>query len=252
MFTGIGLVAFCCIFGAGTLGLLLGGLLPEDHRSDDTKDAVKTAMNVVAILSALVLGLLIAGAKTNFETRSREVEEFSANLTLLDRELMHFGQDAKASRDELRAFTMRKLALTWPPDRTVEPAMHDLQAVQLLDDIQARLRAWAPPAEAEREGRVEALRLIGELKRTSRLLAVQQSTETPRAFLAIVVFWLSVLFVSFAIFAPLNWTVVGAMLICAVSVSMAVNVIFDMDRPFQGYVRISSMPMRQALDQMIP
>src|SRR5260370_38354008 len=90
MFTGIGLIAFCCIFGAGTLGLLLGGMLPENHRTEATQDTVKTAMNVVAILSALVLGLLIAGTKTNFDTRSKEVERFAANLTLLDRALMHY------------------------------------------------------------------------------------------------------------------------------------------------------------------
>lgn len=52
-------------------------------------------MNAVAILAALVLGLLIASTKTSFDTRSKEIEQFSANLTLLDRELMHLGQERK-------------------------------------------------------------------------------------------------------------------------------------------------------------
>jgi hypothetical protein len=31
-----------------------------------------------------------------------------------------------------------------------------------------------------------------------------------------------------------------------------VNLIFDMDQPFAGVVRVSSAPMQQALDQMAP
>ncbi len=95
MFAGIGLISFCCIFGAGVAGLLLRKILPEDQRTDATQKTVQTMMNVVAILAALVLGLLIASTKTSFDTRNKEIEQFSANLTLLDRELMHLGQEQK-------------------------------------------------------------------------------------------------------------------------------------------------------------
>ena len=114
MFTGIGLIAFCCIFGAGVAGLLLRRIIPEVQRTDTTQKTVQTMMNVVAILAALVLGLLIASTKTNFDTRSKEIEEFSANLTLLDRELMRLGQEQKDVRALLRDFTARKIARTWP------------------------------------------------------------------------------------------------------------------------------------------
>jgi hypothetical protein len=252
MFTGIGLIAFCCIFGAGLVGFLLGSILPRSHLTEATQKSVQTTMNVAGILAALVLGLLIASTKTNFDTSSREIEQFGASLTLLDRELLHFGPEAKDVRDELRAFTERKIALTWPTDGRIRPLMHDAQAVQMLDDVEDRLRTMSPQTEAHRAGRKSALKLIRELKRTSRLLAVQQGSETPRAFLIVVVFWLSMLFISYAIFAPLNATVVAAMLICAVSVSVAVNLIFDMDQPFVGFVRVSPAPMQQALEQMKP
>ncbi|SEC37545.1 Protein of unknown function [Rhizobiales bacterium GAS191] len=252
MFTGIGLIAFCCIFGAALVGFLLGVLLPEHHLSDATQRVVQTTMNVVGILAALVLGLLIAGTKTNFDTRSKEIEQFAANLTLLDRELAHFGEDAKEMRDELRAFTARKIALTWPKERGTEPVMHDAETVRMLDDVEERLRALTPANEARRAGRVSALRLADELKQTGRLLAVQEGGRMPRPFLIVVIFWLSMLFLSYAVFAPLNATVIGAMLICAVSVSIAVNLTYDMDRPFTGFIRVSPLPMQQALEQMQP
>ena len=100
--------------------------------------------------------------------------------------------------------------------------------------------------------RAEALRILSELMRTNRLLAVQVNIRTPLPFLAVVIFWLCVLFLSYAAFAPVNKVVLGAMIISAASVSIALNVIIDMDRPFLGIIKISSASMRQALDDMKP
>ena len=254
MLSGIGLIAFCCMFGAVLIGFLIGRLLPEAHRADPTLRSVQTTMNVVGILSALVLGLLIAGTKSNFDTRSREVEQFAANLTLLDRELAHFGtgEDAKEMRGELRAFTALKIGLTWPTERGAAPVMHDPETVRMLDEIQERLRGLAPPNESLRAARQSALQLIGELKLTSRMLAVQENSRMPRPFLVVVIFWLRMLFLSYAVFAPFNATVIGSLVICAISVSIAMNLTYDMDQPFTGLIRVSSLPMQQALDGMQP
>ena len=250
MFTGIGLIAFGCIFGAASFGLFLGHCLGEERRSDPTRRAVQKLMTVIGILSALVMGLLIADSKANFDLRNREVEQFAANLTLLDRELMHFDSDATQARDLLRGYTARKLGLTWPKDREAKPAMHDAQGVQMLDGVQQWLRAMTPRTEVQREGRSNALKLVGELQQTSRLLVVQQDSPTPRPFVVVVIFWVSMLFLSYAIFAPLNMTVVAAMLISSFSMAVAVNLILDMEQPFAGFIRASEAPMRQALDEM--
>jgi hypothetical protein len=77
-------------------------------------------------------------------------------------------------------------------------------------------------------------------------------SQTPRAFLIVVIFWLSMLSLSYAIFAPLNATVIAAMLICAPSVSTAVILTIDMDQPFAGFIRVSPMPVQLALDLMEP
>jgi Protein of unknown function (DUF4239) len=250
MFTGIGLIAFCCIFGSALVGFAVAPRLPEDCRTDATQKVVQSAMNVVGLLSALVLGLLIAGTKANFDTRNGEVQQFASNLTLLDRELSLSQPEAKDLRGALRAFTTRKMALTWPADHKA-PVMHDAETVRILDDIQQKIRASEPQTASQREGRSDALQLIGELKRTSRLLAVQQTIRAPLLFLVVVIFWLSMLFLSHALFAPFNRVAAAALLIGAFSVSLAVNLIFDMDQPFVGFISISPAPIQQAVDQMI-
>jgi hypothetical protein len=199
-----------------------------------------------------VLGLLIASTKTNFDTRSREIEQFSANLTLLDRELMHLGQEQRDMRALLRDFTALKIAQTWRTDANPPTLRDHVQTVQMLDDVEDRLRALTPEVEIQRAARSSALQLAAELKRTSRLLAVQESGQTPRPFLVVVIFWLSMLFISYTIFAPLNATVIATIFAAAFSVSIAVNLIFDMDRPFVGFVKVSSVPMQQALERMKP
>lgn len=251
MFTGAGLIAFICIFGAGLLGFALRGFLPEHHRTDETGKTVHNVMSVVALLAALVLGLLVANTKSSFDLRSQEVQQFSANLTLLDRELMHFGQDAAKMREKLRAFTTHKIAQLWT-DRGTGSAKEAAQSVQLLDEIEGDLRLFAPINAVHIEGRKNALDIIRELKRTSRLLSVQQINTTPRPFLIVGIFWLSVLFLCRATFAPFNGTVIAAFFLAALSVSVAINLIFDMDRPFTGFIKVSPVPMQQALEWMKP
>ena len=63
-----------------------------------------------------------------------------------------------------------------------------------------------------------------------------------------VLFWLCLLFMSFGLFAPRNATVTVVMFLCAVAVAGAIQTILDLSRPFDGIVRVSGKPLRQALD----
>jgi nitric oxide reductase large subunit len=64
------------------------------------------------------------------------------------------------------------------------------------------------------------------------------------------VFWLALTFVSVGVFAPPNATVLVAQLLAAFSVSGAIFLILELDRPFSGLVRISNAPMVNALKHL--
>ena len=66
-------------------------------------------------------------------------------------------------------------------------------------------------------------------------------------FLVVLVFWLSMIFTSFGLFAPANSTVVAVLLVCALSVAGAIFLVLELDQPFYGLIRISDQPMRRAL-----
>ena len=60
-------------------------VLPEHHVSPESKDVVKLGMGLIATLAALVLGLLIASAKSSFDAQRTGFQQLAANLVLLDR-----------------------------------------------------------------------------------------------------------------------------------------------------------------------
>ena len=95
-------VVFACLFGAALLGMLLRSSLPEHHLNEDSKDVVKLGMALIATMSALLLGLLIASAKGSFDAQSGEVAQISANIIQLDRILARYGPETKGIRDVLR------------------------------------------------------------------------------------------------------------------------------------------------------
>ena len=67
--------------------------------------------------------------------------------------------------------------------------------------------------------------------------------------LMVVVCWLFVIFLSFSLLAPPNATASLALLVAALSVSGALFLILELDRPFDGLIRISGQPMHHALSQ---
>ena len=96
------LIVFACLIAAVLLGRTLRGLLPEDHLSTESKDAVKLAMGLVATMSALVLGLLVSSAKGAYDTERSEVIQMAAKVTFLGRVLAAYGPEAAGVRAQLR------------------------------------------------------------------------------------------------------------------------------------------------------
>jgi hypothetical protein len=66
----------------------------------------------------------------------------------------------------------------------------------------------------------------------------------------VVVFWLAAIFVSWGLFAPTNGTVIATLCIAALSVSAAILVVLEMYTPYIGLIRLSSAPVRAALEHL--
>jgi hypothetical protein len=67
------LIVFGCLFVAVLLGRAIRSLLPDEHVTSDSRDAIKLAMDLVATMSTPVLGLLVSSAKGAYDTERSEV-----------------------------------------------------------------------------------------------------------------------------------------------------------------------------------
>src|SRR5271154_4611691 len=141
----IGSITFAFGFGGALLGMSIRSALPLHHMSTDSKDAVKVAMALVSTMCAIVLGLLIASAKSAYDTQNNELTDMSSKLILLDRVLAHYGPESKEAREELRKTAvsaldrMRSKDDSNPselgPNSTNSEALYDkIQALSPKDD----------------------------------------------------------------------------------------------------------------------
>ena len=238
----ISVIIFVCVYGGALAGMSLHPRLPEPHRSTDTRDVVKLGMGLVATMSALLLGLLISSAKSSYDTQKTELTLVTSRLVFLDRALAHYGPETKEIRGLVRQAALHLVHELWPDT----PAAPVADPGAIFDGIQA----LSPQDEAHRLLQAQALTLAIELGQTRGLMIEQRGSSVSTALLSVVVFWLAIIFVSFGLFAPRNATVKAALLVCALSVSCAIFLILEMDRPFEGLLQISNTQMRETFSHL--
>lgn len=108
----VSLVVVAFAFGGALLGVFLRARLPQHHLSADSKEVVRQGMALVSTMAALVLGLLIASAKSSYDAQAAALVDSSAKVVVLDRTLAHYGPETKETRELLRQFVAFNLEMT--------------------------------------------------------------------------------------------------------------------------------------------
>jgi len=244
----IGLITLCIVFSGALVGMLINRLLPPHHVSSQTQTAVTVATAVVGTMSALVLGLLISSTNMSFSTRNAEIDRISADVIRLDRVLHRYGTDADDVRAALQHYAAVKLAELFPGGNYRKPNMDDPKSANQLEAVQDAILLLKPADDRQHWLQTEALQLAAEISETRWLLALQNASSIPSPFLILLVFWLTLLFTSFGLFAPRNVTATVALFLCAAAVSSGIGMVLEMDHPYDGIVQLSTAPLRHALD----
>jgi hypothetical protein len=246
--TVIGLLAFAGILGATLLGMRLHAALPDRYLSAETKDTVRVGMGLVATMTALLLGLLIASAKGSYDSQRSQVILMSAKVSYLDRALVLYGPETAETRTLLRASTDGLIQKLWP-DKSSQGAQAD-PAISTGHALFSSIHKLTPQNDEQRALKAQALDTVTDLSKTRWLLFAQSDTSIPTAVLIMVVVWLAIISLSFGLFAPTNKTAVVTMVIVSLLVSSALFLILELDRPFDGVIQISSAPMYNALSNL--
>lgn len=243
----IALIVFLCVFGSGLFGLVIRMCLPSHHLREESMGIVKHGTGLIATLAALVLGLMIASAKASFDTIKSEVGQMAVRVVQLDRVLAHYGPETKETRELLQRVTASAIEVIFTNEGTGQARMDTPERLARIEDIQAKLRDLTPRTDAQRVLQARATELVKELLHMRWLLIVESESAIPTLFLVVLVFWLAFIFAGFGLLSANNTTVVAIMIVCALSVSGAIFLIGEMDRPLDGLIKVSSAPLRNAL-----
>ena len=185
-------VIFLLVLGGIFIGTAFRRALPENHLSKETQDVVRLGASLIATIAALVLGLLIGGAKASCDSRSSQVKQLTANVILLDNLLAQYGPEATPLRKGLRGAINPIVERLWHEKITTEPFTTSSEGEKLYlailtlspqNETQRSLQARAVAARPARPpcgdaGR--ALRGHRPLPRRSRLADAPRRAPRPR------------------------------------------------------------------------
>lgn len=116
----VGMIVFGCTFGGALLAMWLRTTLPEHHLDKDSRDTVKTSIGLIATMTALVLGLVTASAKSSFDAVDTAVKQTAAELLALDRVLARYGSETGKIRKRLQDTIGARIDIVWP-QRSFKP-----------------------------------------------------------------------------------------------------------------------------------
>lgn len=240
-------VVFVCAFGGALLGMWLRSVLPTHHFEKESKDTVTVAIGLIATMTALVLGLVTASAKSAFDELDAAVRHGAADVMTLDRALARYGPDAAPIRSALKELVKQRTDAMWGSDVKQKDPMTTAHNGEQLSEA---LLALQPQNDEQRWLKERALESSEELLKARWAIVNSTVSSIPTPFLVVLVSWLTITFTSFGLFAPRNGTVIAALFVCTMSVAGAIFLILEMDSPFQGLIKISAEPMKYAYSRL--
>jgi Protein of unknown function (DUF4239) len=231
-------VVLACLIAAIALGRWLRRLLPDHHLGEETRKTIELALGLVATMAALLLGLLVSAAKDSFDMQYDQVIQMSAEVATLDRVLALYGPESAPARSALRATVDDAIARTWPAaDGQASSLAINAQVGDVIYDA---IQDLAPGTERQADLKDEASRLTLDLAAHRALLVAQASTTIATPLLTVVVGWLVLILLGFSLLASRNSSAGVALVAAALSVAAAIFLMLELQRPFEGMIRISN------------
>jgi hypothetical protein len=234
------------VFLSGIAGLAYSAWLPRAEHEVETRDLMGRLTGLVATMSALALGLLIASANTFYSTQKADLELVCARVIQLDSLLHRYGPEAEPARVVLKDFVKSSYDGVW--DRgggslTVPTVAHAVGRMDKVFVAIDTLRKSAPPSKQY------LLATAGDLagaindQRLQMSLQLEDSISWP--LVVILAIWAVLLFFGIGMLAPLNRVGVAGLAVGAVTVASALFLIVELSDPYTGLLRLSPRPIIQ-------
>jgi len=245
----VGIIVLACTFGGALIGLFLRKALPGHHLDSDSRDTIKVSIGLIATMTALLLGLVTASAKSSFDAMDTTVKQAAIQILTLDRLLARYGPETNEIRQGLKQGVGARVDRIWPQDSSKPVSVNPMPSgsAPMAERLTDEIRSLKAKDDAQRALQSRAGDTAESLLQARWMVLAGAENSIPLPFLVILVFWLTIVFVSFGLFAPRNATVIAALFVCSASVAAAIFLVLEMESPLTGFIQVSSDPLRNAL-----
>lgn len=244
----VSLVAFLGMFGGVVFAQIISRRLADHHVSSKTQDAVKLGVGMVAAMTSLILGLMTASVKQNFDSTDKDVHSYALSILSLETDLRHAGPAGCEPQRQLMDYTRAVLKENWTDAQNLPTVTSNTSSGDILLNLDTMVRTWNPDTDVLKEVRSAAISDLRSILTTRWTVSEEAVASVPGAFILVLIVWLSLIFVSFGLFAPRNAIVSIFFFMCALSISGALFLILEMSGPFDGLISVSPQPLLRALE----
>jgi hypothetical protein len=256
-------VILCTLLIVGAVGgFVLRSLVPEPHRNQPTIEFLRIVTALLVTFAALVMSLILASVRNSYDSAFRDRSHYAASLVQLDACMRNYGPELADARVKLHRYTAAVIASTWPdepppqgvdyPDAAGMPRLGEVPVLAtIMNDIGIAIGELAPGDTLHRSLAARCTADYREVASARWVVIEDVHGSLSAPFAIVLIFWLTLVFLSFGLQAPRNLLASVAIGIAIISVTSAMFVILDLDIPYGGLFGIPSTSMRLALTDML-
>lgn len=256
-----GWTALTLLCASAAVGFALKSRVLGSHGHDEALDFISVITAFLTTTAAIVMGLLINGAKSFVDTTADHWAMYAAQLLRLDQCLRNYGPETEPMRRKLQSFTAAVIANTWrtesgptaigyPEVRSMSRERASLVLSDILNDVKIAILRLQSTDPVSIKLAADCFEQYQEFARARWSLLLGPRNSVPSAFLRVLVFWLMIIFICFGLRAPASSIAVIMIGLSATTLSSMLFTVVDMVNPYDGIYDISSSPMRDVLGVM--
>lgn len=235
------------VFSASLLGLWIGKLLPASHKTSESKSVVSVAMAMVGTLTAIALGMLLSVANVSFKDNQEQLLSTSSDVTRLDHLFRLYGTETEGARGLLLQYSESKLADLFPGAGLAYNVENE-GTLDLMARVEGTVAELSPQTKMQRWLQPRMVDTCDRIIQQHYELVKNKQDAIPAALIMLLVFWLILLFASYAIYAPRHLTSLVVFLLSSGASAGAILLILELETPERGIIRLSPEPLYHSIE----
>jgi len=240
------LVSFASLIAGIALGMALRRRLPAHRLSQETKEVVRLGAGLLATLAAVVISLMIASAKSSYDTQDAHFRQLAAYLVETDQLLAQYGPQGAEVRKLMRQSVPAAIDRIWREKATASQDTA-FTANSLAEQLRNAIDGLSPQSDAQRALKARIMQASDEIARVRLLMYADADKPILTPFFLILIFWLTVIFAGYGLSVEPGAVAAVALLVFALSVSSALFLVADLSQPFAGLMQIPKEQLRHTL-----